>query len=174
MSESNQKLKYQVILEEWLASRDWKDELEVDHLNNTVRLVTGVNIASQDGRLIVEGSDDTDFVDVYLYLDVKCKDSRRSELCILFNEINLKNHYGRFEVFPDGYMRWHHRVDFEGSQPSATSIERIVGPAWDIVEMFIDPILSVALTNTNSIEAMQEFERLQASNSNGDDPPTEL
>lgn len=167
-------LRYQAILEQWLESRDWKDELEVDAENHSVRLVTGINIAGQSGRLIVEGSDATDLVDVYLYVDVKCKDTRRSELCVLFNEINLKNAYGRFEVFPDGYMRWRHRVDFEGSQPSGKSIEQIVGPAWNIMERYLDPILAVALTNTAATEAMDEWERAQEERTQEDDAPTEL
>jgi hypothetical protein len=92
-------------------------------------------------------------------------------MALLLNQLHTRCKYGTFVAFDDGYVRWQHRVDFEGSEPTAISIQRIVGPGWNIAEQFIDPISAVALTKQSAKEALEEFDEAQQEK---DDGPSEL
>jgi hypothetical protein len=163
MSKSSGKLKYQIVLEEFLKAREWEDELSIDKENKKVALVTGVTIGEHSGKLIIEASDESDLVSVYFYLGFDCKKSKRTEMCILLNDFNARGGnggYGCFQLLDpeDDRIRWVHRVDFEGSSPTGKSVERIVGPAWERVSAFIETICAVALTKQSAAEAIEEFD----------------
>ncbi len=152
------KLKFQLMMEEFMAAREWTDDLEVDTEEGTVSLGTRINIGEFTGRLFIETYDEQAIVDVFFYYDFKCKQGKVDQLCRLLNDIHLRWAFGRFEVSTDGYIRWRHRVDFEGSQPSGISIERIVQPGWDGLERFADVISAVALTKQTAVEAIADFD----------------
>lgn len=177
---SNSKLKYQAVLDEFLEGREWTDEYEIDLEEQTVTLNTQINLSNaHSGRLIIQASDETDFVDVHIYYTQTCKESKLDEMAILLNGIHRRWHFGRFMVFDDGYMRWSHRVDFEGSQPTGLSLNRIVQPGWDATEKFASVIAAVALTKQTAAEALKEYdEEKEASQNAGQAPedgaPTEL
>jgi hypothetical protein len=151
-------LKYQSILEEFLKYKEWTDELLIDQHAKTVALATAVAIGSQSGRLIIEASDESDLVDVYFYYGINCKKNKFEQMCVLLIEIHRRWSLGRFELDDEGHIRWHHRVDFEGSNPTAVSIERIVQPGWDAMSRFAEIISSVALTKQTAAEAIEEFD----------------
>lgn len=157
---TDEKLKYQIILDDFLKIRGWTDEYEVDLEAKSVSLSTKLNISEgHSGTLIIEASDRSDLVDVYIYYGITCKKEKQDELIRLINSIHQKWHYGHFIVFPDGYIRWSHRVDFEGSQPTGTSLDKIVSPAWGAVEKFADAIAAVALTKQSATEALDEYDK---------------
>jgi hypothetical protein len=156
---TSMELKYQTILNEFLKNRDWSDQIEINSEEKLVSLATAININGHSGRLIIEASDKSDFVDVYVYYNQLCKESKINEMAILLNGIHQRWVYGHFTVFEDGYVRWSHRVDFEGSQPTWTSLERIVQPAWTATEKFADFIAAVSLTKQTAKEALDEYDR---------------
>lgn len=152
-------LKFQKVFDEFLRIRQWEDKYEVDSDAQTVSLHTKLNITEgHSGNLIIEASDKTDLVDVYIYYGLTCKDGKQDELAKLFNSIHQKWHFGRFMVFADGHIRWSHRVDFEGSNPTGVSIDRIVGPGWGAAAEFADVIAAVALTKQSAVDAISEYE----------------
>lgn len=177
---SNSKLKYQAVLDEFLEGREWTDEYEVDLEEKSVTLVTNINLSeAHSGRLIIQASDETDYVDVHIYYNQICKESKLDEMAILLNAIHCRWGLGRFMVFDDGYIRWTHRVDFEGSQPTGLSLNRIVVSGWDSTEKFANVIAAVALTKQSAAEALKEYdEEREASRKAGqatdDGAPTEL
>lgn len=174
---SNSKLKYQEVLDEFLEAREWTDEYEVDLEEESVLLNTQINISSgHSGRLIIQAYDQTDIVDVHIYYNQKCKESKLDEMAILMNGIHRRWHAGRFMVFDDGYIKWSHRVDFEGSQPTGLSLNRIVQPGWDAAEKFANAIAAVALTKLSAAEALKEYDDQTEAHRNGDDgeAPAEL
>lgn len=154
------KLKYQIVLDDFLAARDWQDECDVNLEEKKVALQTRIDVTpEQEGRLIIEASDKTDIVDVYFYYDLRCKEAKLEQMAILLNSIHVRWALGRFEVFPDGYMRWRHRVDFAGSQPTGLSLENIVQAGWAASSEFADPIAAVALTSLSAEEALQDYDQ---------------
>ena len=177
---SDSKLKYQVVLDEFLKEREWTDEYESDLEEKTISLTSGITICdSHSGRLIIEASDRTDIVDVYIYYNQTCKESKLDEMAILFNGIHQRWALGRFMVLGDGYMRWSHRVDFEGSQPTGLSLERMVQSGWNAAERFADVIAAVALTKQSAADALKEFDEEQeeianSGQSSDGGAPTEL
>lgn len=155
-------LKFQTVLDEFLKGREWTDEYEIDNDEKTVALNTAINICDgHSGRLIIEASDKTDCVDVYIYYNQTCKEAKLDEMAILLNAIHRRWQFGRFTVFKDGYIRWAHRVDFEGSQPTGISLERIVQPGWSATEKFADVIAAVALTKQSAADAIEEYDQEQ-------------
>jgi len=181
MNKSIDKLKYQVVLEEFLAGREWEDELSIDFEEKKVSLDTGISSgeAGFKGHLIIEANDQTDLVDVFIYYDQPCKAAKLEQMSLLMNEIHCRWNFGRFMVFPDGNVRWCHRVDFEGSQPTGLSIERIVQPGWGVAEKFAGVIAAVALTKQTAADAIREYDEEQEAKEQKESPseggvPTEL
>ena len=164
---SDSKLKYQVVLDEFLKGREWTDEYESDLEEKTVSLSSGITICdAHSGRLIIEASDITDFVDVHIYYNQNCKESKLDEMAILCNGIHRRWASGRFIVFGDGYIRWSHRVDFEGSHPTGLSLERIVQSGWNAAATFADVIAAVALTKQSAADALKGYDEEQEESSN--------
>lgn len=155
-------MKYKTLLEDYLAAREWTDELSVDEESGAVQLDTSISLGEQSGRLIVEAYEKTDFFDVFIYFrGFSCKESKVDEMLKVLNSIHLRARYGRFELLPDGVVRWFHRVDFEGSSPTTTSVHQMVQPGWNIAERWADVIASVALTKQTAEEALEDFEEAE-------------
>ena len=148
-------------MEEFLLLRGWSDELKIDPVDRTISLVTGVSIGNQSGRLFVEIDEAADCVDVFFYYDMRCKELNIDQMCRLINMLHLQWSFGRFEVLPDGRIRWRHRVDFEGSTPTGRSVEAIVQPGWVAIAKFLDPIAAVALTRQSADEALADWKQSQ-------------
>lgn len=152
------KLRFHTLLEDYLAAEGWDDELEVDAEARSVTLNTGIGTGNLEFSLIIEASDQTECVDAYVYYRrVKCKESRLSEMCQLFNLIHIESGAGLFSVLPEGHIRWSHRVDFEGSTPTAVSLQRLVHPGLSAAARFVEPITAVALTRQTAPDAWAEF-----------------
>ncbi len=180
MSDSeSDKMKYQALLEEYLEAREWEDELSVDEENRAVQLNTGVTIAGQSGRLIIEAFDRLEIVDVYFYYSsVTCRESKFDEMLKLLNSIHMRTRYGRFELLDDGTVRWFQRVDFEGSSPTIQSLNQMVQPGWDVVGKWAEAVAAVALTKQTAAQALEEHDEAQnareAPAEDDDEGPTEL
>ena len=178
-TQSTQKLKYEIIINEFLKAREWEDELEVDLENKSVTLSTGVSSNGGSIRLIIEAYDETDFVDVFVYYGFNAKKTKIEQMALLMNEIHLRWKAGKFMVLPDGRVRWTQRNDFEGSQPTGKSIEQMVSAGFSAVEMFNDVITSVAVSKQTAAEAIEEYDAAQeeakkANEEEGDEGPNEL
>lgn len=168
-------MNYTKVLKEFLDSREWTDELEVDPNTSVISLGTGINIGSQSGRLIIEANNRTCVVEVFIYYDLKCKEAKLPQMVSLMNGIHQRWSFGRFVVFPEGHIRWQHRVDFEDTNPTGKAINNIVQPGWEAVGLFADAISAVALTKQTAEEALSEHDAAQSDSSTGDaDAPSEL
>jgi hypothetical protein len=165
-----EKLKYQTLLEEFLMAREWEDELEVDAENGVTSLRTRLNLGVQTARLTVTASDRSDLLDVLIHFDIKCRPDKHEQMAVLCNALHERMNYGRFQVSEDSFILWFHRVDFEGSTPTALSINNIVGPGWDLAKNFGEVIAAVALTRQSAAEALQEYDEAKKS----DEVPEEL
>ena len=153
-----QKLKYEVIIREFLEARDWDDELEIASENMTTSLNTSVNYEGGTLKLIIEAYDSSDLVDVFIYYGFNAKKSKLEETTRLMNDLNLRWRAGTFMALTDGRVRWHHRVDFEGSQPTGKSIEQMVSAGFAAVEKFSDVVSSVAITKQTALSAIEEYD----------------
>jgi hypothetical protein len=160
MSDSDRN-SFEDILEEFLEQRGWTDELEADEEGVAFTLKTGIDIGDQTGKLIVEASDQTELVGVYIYYNIRCKETKLEQMALLLNRIHAREHYGRFQCFDDGFVRWMHLVDFEGSTPSWRSVQQIVGPGWQLASKWLDAIAAVALTRQTATEALEEHDALE-------------
>jgi hypothetical protein len=170
------KLRYVEIMKEFLEYKEWNDGFDLKEEICQVFLETGLTVGHQSGRLFIEMNYDSELTDVYLYYNFHCRENKRDEVVKLINHLHLRWAPGRFELLPDGRVRWRHRVDFEGSSPSGVSIARIVDPGWDCTVMFVDVVVAVGMTNQTAEEALAEFDaaRAKAKEADDDDAPSEL
>lgn len=170
------KIKYIEVMRHFLEIKEWNDEFEVNEPGAQVILQTGLNIGEQSGRLFLELNYDTDIVDVFIYYDFRCKGKYSNEIINLLNEIHLRHAFGRFELLPDGRVRWRHRVDFQGSSPTGISILVIVQPGWNCAENFVDAIVAVGMGGQTAARAIEEYDEARgaAQAKSADDAPSEL
>jgi hypothetical protein len=173
--EQNIVINYKNLLNDFLSIREWTDELEDDAESSVMTLSTGIKCGDQGGRLILTGNYGNGLIDVFIYLDQQCKEGKLDQMAVLLNGIHQRWSYGRFMVFSDGYVRWQHRVDFEGCNPTADTINNIVQVGWDVMSLYSDTIITVALTKQSAADALKEFDVSQNSETNDDgEGPSEL
>lgn len=162
MNTDSARQRFEKILKEFLADRDWEDELKTDKESKRVGLATSVIIGSYNGgRLFVDAYYDLEVVAVYFYLPFECSKEKRTELCLLLNDLNQRGQFGGWgglQLLDDNRIRWVHQSDFEGSSPTGTSIEQIVGPGWERVNEFVEIIRGVALTPQSAADALALWE----------------
>lgn len=72
--------------------------------------------------------------------------------------------FGAFQLIDrtDGVtLRWRHVVDFEGCNPTGTTLARNVTAGFSILAEFLEPIAAVALTRQTAADAMTEHELMK-------------
>ena len=141
---------YRRIVEEFLNARGWTDFDEIDADEDSVQYQTPINVAGHDALLSVTVVVETDICEVSIYLGLMCQNENFVDIAILLNSIHQRWHFGRFVLLEDGKIRWQHRSDFEGCQPTGTSINNIVNQGWGAVAKFIEPIISVESGERNA------------------------
>jgi len=178
VSLEERKVQYMLIMKDFIEYKDWDDEFTLNEDMAQVILETDLPANGQLVKLFLELNYDNDMVDTYIYFGFRCKNNKMVEMARLLNEIHLRYALGHFEFLPDGRVRWHHRVDFEGSSPTGVSIAKIVEPGWHCVRIFFDTIAAVAMTNQTAAEVIGEYDEAKAeaasSAESNDGAPTEL
>lgn len=72
MSSKSKSLLFQSVIEDFVKSREWKDEVNADLEAQTCTLVTGVYLGEYTGgKLIVEASDKSQIVGVFFLSSVR-------------------------------------------------------------------------------------------------------
>lgn len=172
------KIAYLEIMQNFIEYKEWDDEFTLNEEMAQITLQTELPVNGQLAKLFLELNYDNDMVDAYIYYGFRCKNNKMDEMARLLNEIHLRYALGRFEFLPDGQVRWHHRVDFEGSSPTGVSVAKIVEPGWHSVRIFFDTIAAVAMTNQTAAEVIREYDEAKAEAAaraeSNDGAPTEL
>lgn len=159
MAKKKSNLWCQTLLQSWLDDRDWKEDLEVDHENQSALYTTTVNAGELAFMLYVEAHDKSQFVTAFFYHPVKVKPQKRNEMCELLNTLNTRILMGSFTLLDNSVVRYVHCVDFEGSSPTSLSVEGLVRPGWGFCEQFGELIATVAITKQSAKEALEEFNK---------------
>jgi hypothetical protein len=166
-NEKSTELKYASEMREFLSIMEWGDtKVDSNVEGQQVVIATGVDIDGQSGRVIIEANSDTDIFDFYIYFtSIKCKPNKNEQMQWLMNELNKRWLFGRFQCFKtdDAFLiRWHHRIDFEGSSPTGVTVRNNFKPGWDATEFFSGVIAAVALTNQSAKDAIAEHDQEQS------------
>ena len=160
-------LKYEAVMEDFLSVVGWTDQLDIDGEAKTITLATSLSIAELNGRLIIEAQDSNDIFDFFIYFLINCKNNKKEQIELTLCYINANWLLGTFVLINQAgnyYVRWQHRVDFEGSSPSGITIKNNFQPGWNAVERYASLISAVALTNQSANEAIAEYEQEQLQN----------
>ena len=166
IDEKTSEEKFLQVMKEFLALREWDDELDINVESKIVSLDTGLGIGGLKGRLVIEALEDIEVIDAFIYFkDLRCKPAKKMEMAWLFQKIFRLRGFGRLELLETEesgiLIRWRHRVDFEGSTPSGKSVSLLFQPGWDLMGEFADCISAVALTKQTAEEAFAEWEEAQ-------------
>ena len=150
------------ILQEWLDSRGWDDELIVSDDGTEVSLRTGIELDENSWNLFVDANNQSCLVGFFLYSSFKVKTAKRAEACLLVNEINDRMRLGRFVVRDNGQIQYRQQVDFEAAEPTSRSMELMAVPAFSFCETYNSTLAAVALTKQTAADAIAEFDAVQA------------
>ena len=163
MSTETMTFKHEAAMQTFLTEMEWtEDKLEYDYDKQFVSLNTQITINGINHQLVVEANEN-DLIDVYVYLrHLSLKPYRDDQMNILLSKINSKIRVGAFQFMRGAdwqYLRWHHATDFEGSNPTGTTIRYQVVTGLQTVEDYADPIAAVTLTNQTADQALEEFQQ---------------
>ncbi len=152
--------KYEAAMQAFLAEMEWTDTLDCNFDDEFVCLNTQISIGGNNHQLIVECREN-DLIDIYVYLrHLSVKPSKDDQMHILLSHLNSRIRVGAFQFVREAdwhFIRWHHATDFEGSNPTGTTIRLQVVTGLNTVHDHADPIAAVALTNQTAATAIDEF-----------------
>jgi hypothetical protein len=172
MAAKKKMLKYEALFQEWLKSREWDDELEIDQENKSTQLGTMLEVNGQGYEVFLQGSDESDVVRVILYPPYIVRENKRNEACILTNEINQRIK-GKFLIFADdGKFQFFDSVDLRGTSPSVVTIENLAGLAMEICAFWDPHLAAMAMTKITTAEILEEISK--ASEEDTDEVPDSL
>ena len=164
MTTDSPHLNYTQAMQEFLREMAWCDALAFGHEERYVYLQTQVAIYGASIKMFLEAYD-TDIVSIYLYVNhIPCKRSRIEEMRLLFSMINSTVSFGALQLIDRTVgvtLRWRHVVDFEGCNPTGTTLARNVTAGFSILAEFLEPIAAVALTRQTAADAMTEHELMK-------------
>ena len=177
MSTDNLKSNFKNLIEFFLKDREWEDSLGSNDSGEVV-LDKEISLSDRQGKLILEASDEGEYLDIFIYLlSMQCKNEKMPEMFRLLNTINQQMMLGKFSIFEGDkrFVRWQYRLDVTGLTCSVESIDYLVSAGAEHVEYWTDPISTVALTSLGMEEALAEFESAKAKeNSTGSESADEL
>ncbi|SFZ85401.1 hypothetical protein SAMN02983003_2564 [Devosia enhydra] len=152
--------KHDIALKTFLAEMEWDDEVAYDFDQDFAHVTTSVSVGGNYCLLIVEAYNN-DMIDIYIYMRyMSVKESQSEQMQLLLSTINSKMRVGAFQFLPmpdQRVVRWHHATDFEGSNPTGTTIRLNVVNGLETVKHYADLIAAVALTNQKADAAFAEF-----------------
>lgn len=145
------------LLSEFLALREWEDEIKFNTATNEWYVTTNIGVKNQPFRLIIEGSNETQILGVFIYFNVSFIDTQSSDMSELISWLNPRIILGHFENLDNGGIRWVHKLDCEGTTINPQTLSINVQHGWDCVDEFSNTIISVALGQCGAREAIDHF-----------------
>jgi hypothetical protein len=149
---------FKTVFEDFLNFREWhNDKVVFDEANQQWQI--GTSIVSDDHKLnlYIEGEDSTGFLKIFIYYNIKCRESKVKEMHTIMNWINNHLSIGKFELVVDT-VRWVLRYDTEEIVLNGYNVSRNLQYGWDATGMYGDVISAVALTKITAEEAIADFE----------------
>ena len=145
-------------VQEWLNYREWDDKISLDDENQTSRVNFSYTINDQSFEVYIETDEKKDFLKFYFYAPFNASSKKVIDCAILFNHINLCSFSGTITLDHDkGRIRWHHIIDFEDTDPSATTINNAFNAGSHTFSRWFDEISEVALTKTTAQEIIDRL-----------------
>lgn len=158
-------LNFNDLLREFLALREWDDEIRYNADTDDWYINTNVGVNNQPIRLIVEGCNETQILGIYFYFNVSYIENQKHEMIELTNWINIRNLVGHFQILNDGVIRLVQKFDCEGTYLSPQTLSINIQHGWDSMERYANLIIKVALGQSCAREAINYF--VENQNSDG-------
>ena len=144
-------------VQEWLNHLDWNDEIILDKENQKSSVSFYYSIKNQSFKVWVETDEKRDVLKVYFYTPFNALANKLNDCATLFNYINARSNWGAIACTDtEGTIRWRHSIDFEGTDPSITTIDNAFNVGSNLFEHWFDEITSVALTKTTAKEIIDQ------------------
>ncbi|MEI8186827.1 MAG: hypothetical protein WCG19_09025 [Chlorobiaceae bacterium] len=148
------------LIEEFIAEKEWDDEIEKDVENGMCQLSTSLSINNQSFRLYIEGDENRNFLFLYLYAPFSIIEGKYVDACMLFNFINNIYVYpGRLTAGDDGSIRYIDIIDVENFEPSIEIIQNMLGNGVSLFNNNTEEIAAVALTQKTYEAIRGELEK---------------
>jgi hypothetical protein len=117
------------VLQQFLNSEEWKDEIEHDDSDNTDFISTRYGIKGQTYDLQLTADQDRQVIRVLMVSPITMPGGRRTEAAIVVNGLNSRMGFGNLGINDDGaiYYRW--AMDVEGATAAPQQFANMVAMA---------------------------------------------
>lgn len=151
------KTDFQKILSDFLAIREWDDEINFNEEQNTYHIAMSVGIDGNSFQLFIDGEPKIDILAIYFYLPLNVKDERLGELALLLNWINARLLSGNFHVL-DGRIRWAQKIDCEGAELTGHTVSVNVEHGFRFNASYFEAIAAVSVGGSSAAKVIADLE----------------
>ena len=151
-------MNYQKLLQDWVKSKDWEDEVSYDEQTTESAVNFTLDLNEQSFRVFVEGEENRDWLSLYMYTPFNVKNNKTIDALKLFNQIHRGTHYGKLVLSDNGAIQYVQRISLKGVTPDIIIIDEMYSTAIHLFEAWLDDIAAIALTKTTFDEWLEKQE----------------
>src|ERR1700721_4242595 len=146
------------VLQQFLDSREWKDEIEHDDSDNTDFFSTRYGIDGQTYILQLTADQDDQIIRVMMVSPIKVPQPRRTEAAVVVNGLNSRFGFGNLGVNDDGtiYYRW--AMDVGGATAAPQQFANMVVMAASVFENMSAAIGAGAFSKQSGVEILKDYQ----------------
>jgi hypothetical protein len=142
------------LLQQFLDSEQWEDQIAHDDSDNTDFISTGFVIDGQRYRLILITAEGPQTIRVVLISPLKVPKARLREAAIVLNALNVAMAYGNFELDDEGsvYFRW--GFDVEGAKAVRMQFGHLINAGTSAFNELRASVIGAAAFSKQSAETI--------------------
>lgn len=146
------------VIEEFVSTSGWDDEVTTDPETGEGRLATIVEIDKQSYELYVE-SDDR-MLAIYLYPRFTVVEGKSVDVVLFFNYMNDRFFYpGRLTLMDDNRIRYRDLIEAVNLEPSHEMIHNMLRSGVSLFRQHFEQIAAIALTTKTYESIRSEYDR---------------
>jgi hypothetical protein len=142
------------VLQQFLDSENWEDQIAHDDLDNTDFISAGFVIAGQRYRLILITAEVPQTIRVVLVSPLRIPKDRFREAAIVLNSLNVHMAYGNFEMDDEGsvFFRW--GFDLEGATAVPMQFGHLINAGTSAFNELRASVIGAAAFSNQSAEVI--------------------
>ncbi len=161
-------MKFKSYIEDWVEAQGWEDPVEQEDAKS--RLSFNLDVSDQTFRVFIEGDDEKQWLELYMYAPFNVKTDKSDEILKLFNHIHHSTYYGRLVLLNDGRIQYKQIISLIDTEPSPMVLDRMYRTGVQVFENWLDELAALALTKQTYADLVKEWD----SQSDNNDVPEQL
>ncbi len=158
-------MKFKSYIEEWVKEQGWEDPVE-DEDDGKSRLSFNLDVSDQTFKVFIEGDDEKQWLELYMYAPFNVKADKFNDVLQLFNHIHKSTYYGRLVLLNDGRIQYKQIISLVDTEPSVMVLEKMYRTGIQVFENWLDELAALSLTKQTFADLLKEWES-QSDNNDG-------